>query len=139
MAPVSSSARADDAHAAWRDPGVTDSDGDGIASVFLNGTASSDPDGGISGYDWREGPQLIGAAFAFGIPLSVGVHTITLIVWDDDGASGSDTVVITVTAAAAPPPLAARGDREGSGTVTGSASSGSVLIGTASRPLTIRN
>ncbi len=86
------------------DQTVTDTDGDGIASVVLNGTASSDPDGSISGYDWWEGPTLIGASFVTGIPLSVGVHTITLVVWDNAGASSSDTVVITVNQGGGSPP-----------------------------------
>jgi hypothetical protein len=88
------------------DQTVTDTDGDGIASVILDGTASFDPDGGLAGYDWWEGPELIGAAFVVGVPLSVGVHNITLIVWDEFGVRATDTVVITVNAAPPPPTTA---------------------------------
>lgn len=83
------------------DQTVTDTDGDGIASVTLDGTASSDPDGTVSGYGWWEGPELIATSFRAGVPLTVGIHTITLIVTDEHGASGSDDVVITVNAAPA--------------------------------------
>jgi hypothetical protein len=86
------------------DQTVTDTDGDGIASVILNGTASFDPDGGIAGYDWWEGPTLIGAAFVVGVPLSVGVHNISLHVWDQFGVTTIDWVVITVNPAGSPPP-----------------------------------
>jgi hypothetical protein len=81
------------------DQTVTDTDGDGIASVLLDGAASFDPDGSISGYGWYEGGVQIASAFGVGVPLTVGVHTITLYVSDEHGASDTDTVVITVNAA----------------------------------------
>jgi hypothetical protein len=85
------------------DQTVTDTDGDGIASVLLDGAASSDPDGSISGYGWYEDGVQIASAFGVGVPLTVGVHTITLYVSDEHGASDTDDVVITVNAADAPP------------------------------------
>jgi hypothetical protein len=85
------------------DQTVTDTDGDGLASVLLNGAASFDPDGSISGYGWYEGGEQIASAFGVGVPLTVGVHTITLYVSDEHGASDTDEVVITVNAASAPP------------------------------------
>jgi hypothetical protein len=88
------------------DQTVTDTDGDGIASVMLNGAASFDPDGAISGYGWYENGVQIASAFGVGVPLTVGVHTITLYVSDQHGASDTDTVVITVNAAVAPPAAA---------------------------------
>jgi hypothetical protein len=88
------------------DQTVTDTDGDGLASVLLNGAASFDPDGAISGYGWYEGGVQIASAFGVGVPLTVGVHTITLYVSDEHGASDTDTVVITVNAADAPPTTA---------------------------------
>ncbi len=87
------------------DQTVTDTDGDGIASVLLNGAASFDPDGAISGYGWYENGVQIASAFGVGVPLTVGVHTITLYVSDEHGASDTDTVVITVNAAPDPPPM----------------------------------
>jgi hypothetical protein len=84
------------------DQTVTDTDGDGIASVLLNGTGSFDPDGSISGYGWYEGGEQIASAFGVGVPLTVGVHEIELWVSDEHGAQDSDTVVITVNAAPSP-------------------------------------
>ena len=84
------------------DQTVNDADGDGIASVVLDGTASSDPEGPIADYEWWEGTTLLGTSLIQGVPLSVGVHTITLIVFDSDLVSSSDTVVVTVTALVPP-------------------------------------
>ena len=79
------------------DQTVRDSLSDGVELVLLNGSASSDPDGTIVSYEWREG----GAVLAFGaspsVFLSVGTHTLTLEVRDDHGATGTDSVVVTVT------------------------------------------
>lgn len=85
------------------DQTVIDTDNNGIASVLLDGTGSFDPDGSISGYGWYEGGVQIASAFGSGVPLTVGVHTITLVVSDDHGATDTDTVTITVNAPAAPP------------------------------------
>jgi uncharacterized repeat protein (TIGR01451 family) len=85
------------------DQTVTDTDGDGIASVLLDGTASFDPDGSVSGYGWYENGVQIASAFGVGVPLTVGVHTITLRVTDNFGAVDTDDVVVTVNAAPAPP------------------------------------
>jgi uncharacterized repeat protein (TIGR01451 family) len=78
------------------DQTVTDTDGDGIASVVLDGTASFDADGAIQGYGWYEGSSQIATSLRVGVALTVGVHTITLVISDDAGATSSDTVVITV-------------------------------------------
>jgi hypothetical protein len=71
----------------------------GFASVILDGTASFDSDGTISDYEWREGTTLLGTSAVQGLPLNVGVHTITLTVTDDVLATGADTIVVTVNAA----------------------------------------
>jgi len=79
------------------DQTVTDSDGDGVETVTLDGRGSSDIDGAIVNYEWSEG----GIALATGanplVTLAVGTHTISLTVTDDAGATGSDTVEITVS------------------------------------------
>jgi predicted phosphodiesterase len=80
------------------DQTVTDIDGNGTENVILNGTASSDPDGTISNYAWKEGAVQIATGALPTVSLAVGVHTITLTVTDNLGATATDTVQITVTA-----------------------------------------
>ncbi len=58
---------------------------------------STDSDGFISHYRWAEGATILQDGPAFmSTTLSVGTHTLTLTVTDDDNATHSDTVVITV-------------------------------------------
>jgi subtilisin family serine protease/subtilase family serine protease len=78
------------------DQAVTDSAGDGGGMVRLDGSASSDPNGAIVGYEWREGATFLGAGATPNVWLGVGVHTITLEVTDNAGETDTDTVVITV-------------------------------------------
>ena len=81
---------------------VTDTNGNGTESVTLNGSGSSDPDGNIVSYVWREGATTVGSGATPTVVLAVGAHTLILTVTDDDGATGTDNVVITVQSA--PPP-----------------------------------
>jgi subtilisin family serine protease/subtilase family serine protease len=81
------------------DQTVADSDRDGAALVMLDGRGSSDSDGTIAGYVWRDGTNPIGTGETSPVWLSVGRHTLTLEVTDDDGDTAADTVVITVTPA----------------------------------------
>ena len=85
------------------DQTVTDDDGDGVALVTVDGSASSDPDGTIVSYEWREGATVIGLGAMQSVWLPVGVHTLTLEVKDDAGAAGTDSVVVTVKALNRPP------------------------------------
>ena len=84
---------------------VTDADGSGSEIVALSGARSSDPDGQIAQYRWRSDT---GVAIANQMESSgdfpVGVHTVDLIVIDDDGASKRDTIIVTVNPADTPPP-----------------------------------
>jgi hypothetical protein len=88
------------------DQNVRDPEGDGTQSVTLNGSGSSDSDGSITSYVWKEGPTTIATGVNPTVNLSAGVHTITLTVTDDDTATGSDTVVVTVTSNEAPSAVA---------------------------------
>lgn len=68
------------------------------APIFLNGILSSDSDGVIVSYEWKEDSTVLSNnKFDQLGTLSLGTHTITLTVTDDDGATGTDTVDITVS------------------------------------------
>jgi hypothetical protein len=94
---------------AGADQSLTDSDRDGLESVSMDGAASSDSDGSIVSYSWRDRANEIAAGPSPSVDLAVGVHTITLVVTDDDGASDTDEVVITVEAGPNTPPTADAG------------------------------
>ena len=78
---------------------MADVDRDGTELVALDGSGSSDSDGAIASYEWREGSASIGTGETSAVWLSIGVHTLTLEVTDDNGDTAMDTVVITVTPA----------------------------------------
>jgi hypothetical protein len=78
------------------DQTVTDTDGSGGETVTLDGTGSTDPDGTIVSWVWTEGATTLGSGSTLAVSLTVGVHTITLTVTDDDGATATDQVTITV-------------------------------------------
>lgn len=81
---------------AGTDQTVTDSDGSGAEAVTLDGTASADPDGVVQSYDWREGGVSIASGAMPTVSLTVGTHTLTLVVTDNGGATDTDTVAITI-------------------------------------------
>jgi len=81
---------------AGADQTLTDTNGDGVESVTLDGSASSDPDGTIVSYEWREGSTVLSVEASASIFLAVGTHTLTLHVTDDHGATGTDTVLVTI-------------------------------------------
>jgi thermitase len=78
------------------DQALTDTDGSGAEGVTLDGSGSSDPDGTIATYEWREGTSVLATGVLPTVTLALGAHTLTLVVTDDDGSIGSDNVVITV-------------------------------------------
>ena len=90
---------------AGADQSVTDSDANGSQNVTLNGSASSDPDGTISSYVWKEGTTQIATGATPAVTLAVGSHTITLTVTDNAGATATDTMVATVNAAGGGTPV----------------------------------
>lgn len=71
--------------------------GSGCASVTLDGSASSDPDGDSLSFEWRDAKgSVIGAAARLTLDPPLGEHIFTLTVSDPEGARSSDTVTIVV-------------------------------------------
>jgi hypothetical protein len=66
-------------------------------SVTLDGSGSTDTDGTIVSYEWREGTEVIGSTPVITPSLTLGTHVITLTVTDNDGMQGTDTVSVEVT------------------------------------------
>lgn len=64
-------------------------------TVTLDGSASSDPEGGALSYNWTLDGQTVGTGALLQVDVSTGIHTFTLTVTDDHGATASDTVVVT--------------------------------------------
>jgi hypothetical protein len=84
------------------DQTLSDTDGDGVEDVALDGSLSSDPDGTVDAYEWREGATVIAAGAAPSVALAVGTHVLTLAVTDNDDSTGTDNVVVTIEEPAAP-------------------------------------
>ena len=65
--------------------------------ITLDGSASTDSDGNIVLYVWKNGNTVLSNKKIFSInTLSVGKHTIVLTVTDDKGSASSDTIEINV-------------------------------------------
>jgi beta-glucanase (GH16 family) len=71
-------------------------DEDGLASVTLDGSLSSDRLGFIESYDWFEDDTLLGSGEMLEVELGLGIHHIQLLVTDNDGNTDSDEVRIEV-------------------------------------------
>jgi subtilisin family serine protease/subtilase family serine protease len=106
------------------DQTVKDADGDGVELVALDGSASHDDNGSVVAYEWREGATVMGSSAQLTVPLTLGAHTLTLEVTDNDGLTATDTVTITVapatlvTVAASTPEAREAGLQAGAFTVT---------------------
>ena len=81
---------------AGSDQTVTDQDGDGLETVTLDGSASSDPEGQIVDWEWAEGGSVLGNGETLDADLLVGNYTVTLTVTDDGGATATDEVLVRV-------------------------------------------
>ena len=69
-------------------------------AVTFDASGSSDSDGSIVSYEWKEGTTILSTLSSFTkSDFPVGTHTVTLTVTDNDGASSSGTVLVTVNAA----------------------------------------
>jgi len=71
------------------------------ATVPLDGTGSSDPDGEVLRYAWT-GPFGAAAGPTPSVMLPIGAHTLTINVTDGQGATAQDTVMVTVVDATPP-------------------------------------
>jgi hypothetical protein len=78
------------------DQTLSDDDGSGDEPVTLDGTSSTDPDGTIVSYEWREGTAALATGPTAVVPLGTGTHSITLTVTDDQGGTATDGVIVTV-------------------------------------------
>lgn len=81
---------------AGADQTVVDSDGNGIETITLDASGSSDPDGSLASYVWSEGGSQIATGVNPSVDFAAGTHSITLTVTDDDGEVDSDVVIVTV-------------------------------------------
>ncbi|MDO1511701.1 M4 family metallopeptidase [Maribacter confluentis] len=82
---------------AGNDINVEDLDQDGSEEVSLNGSNSTDLDGEIISYTWRENGSVIASGESPTVTFNVGVHEVELTVMDIQNAIDTDTVRITVT------------------------------------------
>ena len=81
---------------------ANDVDGDGIEIITLDGSASSDLDGAVVGYEWLENSLLIANGVNPALSFSIGIHNVTLRVTDNSGAIDTDAAVITINPNQAP-------------------------------------
>ncbi|MEM1069757.1 MAG: PKD domain-containing protein, partial [Planctomycetota bacterium] len=82
---------------AGADQSVADTNNDGLATVALDGSGSSDPDGTITSYVWTENGNQIATGANPSVDFAIGEHIVQLLVTDNDGISSTDTVAITIT------------------------------------------
>ncbi len=75
---------------------VMDTDEDNVETVILYGTGSNDFDGSITSYVWKQDTNVIDTVAITSVDLSLGEHTLTLIVTDDDEATDTAEVTISV-------------------------------------------
>ncbi len=82
---------------AGADQELFDFDDDGVETVGLDGSASSDSDGTIVSWDWTDADGTAVASGAVTVAtLPAGVNVVTLTVTDDSGFTGADTTTITI-------------------------------------------
>ncbi len=86
--------------------------GPGGTSVQLDGSKSSDPDGDVLSYVWKdELGNVVGSTAVVQVTVQVGVHTFTLTVTDPGNLSSTAKTVITVQAVNHPPVAVASADQ----------------------------
>jgi len=89
-----------------------ESGGPGGTLAQLNGSGSSDPDGDVLAYLWKdETGNVVGNTAVVQLTLSIGTHTFTLTVTDPGGLTSTAFTHVTVTAANRPPVANAGADQ----------------------------
>lgn len=81
---------------AGADQFLNDTDGNGVETVVLNGSASTDTEQTIVSYEWTENGVVIASGVTSTVALSVGDHTVTLTATNALGVSSSDEVRIKI-------------------------------------------
>lgn len=81
---------------AGRDQTIVDLDKNGLETVTLDGSLSSDPDGIISKYIWTLNNSQIAQGREADVELPIGSHIISLQVVDNEGLSSIDQVLIII-------------------------------------------
>jgi beta-glucanase (GH16 family) len=89
---------------------VVDNDADGVETVELNASESSDPDGSILSYSWLLDNTEIATGQIASYGFSKGTNTVTLLVIDNVGLKATDEVVVTVKSLTNTLPIANAGD-----------------------------
>src|SRR5262249_42794191 len=75
------------------------------ASLTLDGTGSSDPDGDVLSYSWTVDGIAAGTNPTLPLTLRPGTYTVVLTVTDPSNASSQDTATVTVSPAANQQPV----------------------------------
>jgi hypothetical protein len=81
------------------DQTILDGDASGDEAVFLDGSASRDPEGGALIAEWRIDGRVVATDLIATVTLPIGTHSVVLTVTDAAGASASDEVLIVVAPA----------------------------------------
>jgi hypothetical protein len=84
---------------------VLDAGGDGVETIILDGSGSTDVEGLVS-YVWTEDGIPLATGVNPSVDLGVGTHTIELTVTDTDSATDMDEVTVSVSPGPIPGPLA---------------------------------
>ncbi len=82
---------------------VTDSNGNGVEGIALDGSQSTDPAHAILSYAWYDDGKLIATGASPQVALPLGHHGIRLDVVNDAGNLASDVMNVQVNAPGAPP------------------------------------
>ena len=93
---------------AGSDQTVTDLDSNGVEAVTLDASASYDPDGNITAYEWSESGTALSTEVSFEYSFAVGSHNVIPTVTDNEGAIDTDTITITVNEPSASISVASR-------------------------------